>query len=129
MKYIAVLGLLLVGHAQAQLRCLSKLLPLPRPSSSHILTTAEWRPGTNASLMPEDAARALNSFLFGKLLCRGEEIRFEKEPVCAVLDPQTPDMVICSAVSDLGSFIVTRDSGQNVNIIFQKAPRPVPMEE
>lgn len=128
MKYAAVLGLVLSFSAHAQLRCLSKLLPLPRPSSAHQLSSNEWHAGNSPLLTPEDTARALNALLFGKLLCRDSEIRFDKEPTCTSLDPQTPHSAICSAVSDLGLFVVTRDSAQNANIIFQRAPRPAPTD-
>ena len=121
-KFLIALSFALPLSAFAQLRCVDKLLPIPRPSASHQLADNEWRPGTEV-MLPEDAQRAVNSLVFGKLLCRDNEIEFTTLPTCAPIDATMPGSNTCYYSSNLGYFIITQDTAKNANFIFHKVKR------
>lgn len=98
-------------------------MPVPRPSTSHYLLSTEWTPSQTDVITEVDAARALNSFVFGKLLCRTTEIEFVTAPTCAQVDPTATESLVCYAHSSLGHFIISQDSGKNLQILFQKMKR------
>jgi len=124
MKKIFVLVASLVSlSAFAQMRCVDKLLPIPRPSAGHQLASTEWVPGAGVGMSPEEAQRAVNALVFGKLLCRNQEIEFPIPPSCGQVDATIPDSLVCYASSNLGHFVLTKDSAKNVQIIFNKAKR------
>ncbi len=122
-KLLALLTFILSSSAFAQLRCVDKLLPIPRPSAAHQVTAAEWRAGPTDVMLPEDAQRAVNSLVFAKLLCRETEIEFPSLATCAQVDVTIPGSNTCYFSSTLGYFIVTQDSAKNANIIFHKVKR------
>ena len=109
--------------AWAQLRCLDKLLPLPRTSAPHQLSTGEWRPGTVDELNPEAALRAVNALVFAKLLCSPEEVVTTAEASCAQLETGNPDSTVCNQPTNLGHFTVTIDTQRNANVVFHKLRR------
>lgn len=109
--------------AWAQLRCVDKLLPIPRPSGLHQLATGEWTPGSSEFLTTADAERALRSLLFGKLLCRETEIEFKGTTVCLPVDATAPESHSCYVPSNIGFFILTQDYAKNANVIFQRQKR------
>lgn len=121
MKILVVAFFCLISSsAFAQLRCLDKLLPLPRFSAPHQLSAGEWKPGTGPTIDYEDARRAINSLLFGKLLCRDDEIEQYTNGNCFEPDPFYPDLITCYHYTNVGFFIVTQDSQKNANIIFHR---------
>lgn len=115
--------LILSSSALAQLRCIDKLLPIPRPSASHQLASGEWSPLPGDVMTIEAAEQALKSLVFTKLLCRETEIEFAVRPICATLDPSAPDSHTCFAPSSLGHFIITQDTAKNANLIFHRVKR------
>lgn len=128
MRLLLLLSTLLVSStAFAQLRCMDKLLPAPIPSASHLLTRAEWTPTPgNPTLGVDEASRAVKSLVFGKLLCRQNEIELTIAPSCLPLDPTIPELsTACYVPTSLGYFVLTLDNGTNMNLVFHrvKAPR------
>jgi len=121
-KFVLLLAMTVASPAFAQLRCIDKLLPIARPSAGHYLTSGEWVPGGDQLTM-ETAARALNSFLFGKLLCRETEIEVPTMPSCGTVDATLPQSWSCFAQSSLGQFILVQDNDKNVQIVFIRARR------
>ncbi len=117
--FVAIISILSTS-AWAQLRCVDKLLPLPRFSAPHQLSSGEWRPGTEPTLVYEAAQRAINSLLYEKLLCRDDEIEQYTNGACFELDPFYPDLVTCYHYTNVGYFVVTQDSQKNANIIFHR---------
>lgn len=122
-KLLVVVALASTSSAWAQLRCLDKLLPIPRPSASHQLASGEWTPGTSETMTTADAERALRSLLFGKLLCREGEVEFKGTSVCAPVDATAPESHTCYVPANIGHFILTQDYGKNANVIFQRTKR------
>jgi len=104
----------------AQRRCVDKLLPLPRLSAPHQLSSGEWRPGAEPALVYEAAKRAINSLLFEKLLCTDDEIEQYTNGGCFEVDPFYPELITCYHYTNVGYFIVTQDSQKNANIIFHR---------
>lgn len=106
----------------AQSRCLDKLLPAPLPSAAHFLSRAEWSPAPGQpSLGAAEAARAVQSLIFGKLLCRQAEIEITVTPSCLPLDPTVPEFsTACYVPTSLGYFVLTLDSGVNMNLVFHR---------
>ncbi len=124
MRILFFIASLLVSTSTfAQLRCADKLIPLPLPSAHHQLSTAEWTPGSDI-ITDVDAQRALNSFVFGKLLCRSNEIEFPTMPTCSQVDATIPESLVCYANSNLGHFIISQDAAKNLHIVFHKVKRP-----
>ena len=125
MRIIFFIATLLMSSTSfAQLRCVDKLIPVPRPSVAHYLLSTEWTGGQTDVITDGDAARAMNSFIFGKLLCRTTEIEFATAPTCAQIDATIPDSLVCYVNSNLGHFIISQDSGKNLHIVFHKVKRP-----
>jgi len=118
-----ILGLVVSGQTFAQLRCVDKLIPVPLPSAHHQLTSAEWTPGTDI-ITDVDALRAMNSFVFGKLLCRTSEIEFPTMPTCGQVDATIPESLVCYVSSNLGHFVISQDAAKNLHIVFHKVKRP-----
>jgi len=124
MRILFFIASLLVSTSTfAQLRCADKLIPVPTPSAHHQLTSAEWTPGSDV-ITDVDVLRALNSFVFGKLLCRTSEIEFPTMPTCAQVDATIPESLVCYASSNLGHFVISQDAGKNLHIVFHKVKRP-----
>jgi hypothetical protein len=121
--FLLIAMFLSASSAFAQLRCVDKLLPIPRPSASHQLASGEWTPAPGDVLTIEGAEQALKSLVFTKLLCRENEIEFAVRPICTTLDPTAPDSHTCFAPSSLGHFIITQDNAKNANLIFHKMRR------
>lgn len=121
--FLLIAMFLSASSAFAQLRCIDKLLPIPRPSASHQLASGEWIPTPGDVMTIEGAEQALNSLVFTKLLCRENEIEFVVRPICTTLDPSMPDSHTCYAPSNLGHFIITQDTAKNANLIFHKMKR------
>lgn len=115
--------LLGTSSAWAQLRCVDKLLPIPRPSASHQLAVGEWTPAPGDFLTIESAENALKALVFTKLLCRETEIEFTTRPICSAIDQTIPDSLTCYASSSIGHFVITQDTAKNANIIFHKQRR------
>ena len=122
-KIFVILASLVSLSSFAQMRCVDKLLPVPRPSAGHQLTNTEWTPGAGVGMTVEEAQRAINALVFGKLLCRNQEIEFATAPTCGMVDATIPDSLVCYSSSNLGHFVLTKDSAKNVQIIFNKAKR------
>jgi hypothetical protein len=120
MKIILFLLALSPLSALAQLRCVDKLLPLPRLSAAHQLGNGEWRPGATPLMTKDDAYRALRTLLFAKLLCEPNEIELYATGDCVVPDPYYPELVTCYAYSTLGYFIISQDTQKNANFIFHR---------
>jgi hypothetical protein len=121
--FLLIAMIVSASSAFAQLRCVDKLLPIPRPSASHQLASGEWTPAPGDVMTIESAEQALKSLVFTKLLCRENEIEFPVRPICTTLDATSPDSHVCFAPSSLGHFIITQDTGKNANLIFHKMKR------
>lgn len=121
--FLLIAMLILSSSALAQLRCIDKLLPIPRPSASHQLASGEWSPGPGDVMTIEAAEQALKALVFTKLLCRETEIEFTVRPFCTTLDSTAPDSHACFAPSSLGHFIITQDTAKNANLIFHRVKR------
>ncbi|MBY0516727.1 MAG: hypothetical protein K2P81_07460 [Bacteriovoracaceae bacterium] len=122
-KFLFFFILAATNSAFAQLRCIDKLLPIPRPSAAHQVTAAEWRAGQEDVMGPDEAKRAVSTLVFSKLLCRSNEIDFPAAPTCGPVDVTIPGSNTCYYYSTLGYFIITQDSEKNANIIFNKTKR------
>lgn len=107
----------------AQLRCIDKLLPIPRPSAPHQLSQGEWRSGTGERISTEDAYRAVFDLVFAKFLCRENEIAINPTAICSEPDPTIPELSSCYINSSLGYFVITQDTAKNVNFIFHRVRR------
>ena len=104
----------------AQIRCVDKLLPLPRPSAAHQLSKAEWATAQEQSLGPAEAMKGLHALVFGKFLCRQHEVELGI-PTCLPMDPTVPEVsTVCYVPSNLGYFSLTLDSAINLNLVFHK---------
>lgn len=109
------------GFAQ-EMSCLDKLLPYSRFSGLHSVTKDEWYDGKDA-LDPESAKNVVTFLVNSKLLCRAGEFVIKLEPTCAYLLPDIPQSNSCFVYTNFGHFLVNRDNGRNVNLIFTKDKR------
>lgn len=128
MRLLIMLAMLLSGSAFAQLRCVDKLITQGWVSGTHQLLQAEWRPTGPGTITTADATRIVNALLFGKLLCRENEITIDGQSHCLAIDANKPELITCQSNSSAGHFIVTTDTQQNASVIFHRAPRPVDPE-
>jgi hypothetical protein len=127
MKKVLFLFILAATNtAFAQLRCIDKLLPIPRPSAAHQMMAAEWGAGQEDVMGPDEAKQAVSALVFSKLLCRTSEIEFPAVATCGPVDVTIPGSNTCYYFSTLGYFIITQDSEKNANIIFNKIKRQSP---
>jgi hypothetical protein len=119
---LTLLALVFSVGAHAQLRCMDKLLPLPRPSAGHQLVQGEWLPQNTDALTEQDAIHAVSALLYGKLLCLEGEVSMERIAYCAPLDPASPKDVTCLLRTSLGKFYITQDFARNANLSFHRNP-------
>lgn len=117
------LGLLLlmftfISYAQ-EMSCLDKLLPYSRFSGLHTMTKAEWYDGKEA-LDAESARQAVTFLINSKLLCKPNEVVIKIEPVCQSLIADISQSNSCFVFTNVGHFLMNRDSGRNTNLIFSK---------
>ena len=110
------------GAFAQELTCLDKLLPYSRFSGLHHLSREEWNDGKDY-LDTDNSRLALNSLVGGKLFCRTGEVLIKISPVCQTLLPDLPQSNVCYIHTNLGYFVLSRDSGRNVNFIFSKDRR------
>ena len=125
MRSIFVLAFL-VNSAFASMKCIDRLLPLPRHSAVHQLSTGEWARNQLDGIHELDAneaTRAFNSLVYGKLFCEKSEIRQTSESSCVQLDSTQSETLSCYITTNLGFFIINRDYQNNANIIFQRYRR------
>lgn len=122
MKYVACLAIFFCLNAQAQLRCLDKLVPLARPSGTHQLVANEWQPQNAGVLNEIDAHRATVFLVHSKLLCQANEIQLDANAYCSLIDANHPNLVTCSLQSNVGYFTLTQDWAKNANFVFTKNP-------
>lgn len=106
------------SYAQ-EIGCQEKLLPYNRHSGLHQLLKQEW-PDQRETFDAEAAKEALNWFVFKKLFCRNTELKIKIAPICAQTIADIPQSLSCFVFTNLGTFVITRDNGRNVNFIFQK---------
>jgi hypothetical protein len=102
-----------------EIRCIDKILPFPRPSAVHQLSKNDWTP-SQEKLAPAEARIALESLLFGKLLCRSQEIEIKSEALCKDLIEAVATTSTCIIVTSLGNFTINKDYQNNANFIFIK---------
>ena len=123
MRFILVLVMITINFASAQeVRCIDRLLPMPRPSATHQLSSNDWT-GNNTTLNSEDARNALRALVFDRYFCNAEEIEIENNINCQQMDLNQNSSMTCYLTTSLGQFVLTKDSVQNVNIIFHRGRR------
>lgn len=105
-----------------EMTCLDKLLPFNRYSGLHQLVKEEWT-DAKEGLDAESARGALTFLTNSKLLCKTNEMVIKIDPVCTLTITDLPQSNSCFIFTNLGYFVVTRDSGRNVNFIFSKDRR------
>lgn len=122
-KIIGLLILFTSLQSMAQeLTCIDKLLPFNRHSGLHMVTRDEWNDGKEG-IDAEGAKSAITFLINSKLLCKTGEVVIKILPVCAQTLADQPQSNTCFAYTNVGYFIVSRDNGRNVNLIFSKDKR------
>jgi hypothetical protein len=106
------------GFAQ-ELTCLEKLLPYNRHSGLHNLTKDEWYDGKE-SLDAESIKSGLKYLLSSKLLCKTTDVVIKIEPVCSFMVADLAQSNACFVFTNVGHFLINRDSVRNTNFIFSK---------
>lgn len=125
MKYLSLILLAMlyttVSFAQ-EINCVDKLLPYNRYSGLHQLTKDEWTDGKE--LLDAEGVKTAVTFLTNsKLLCKTNEVVIKVFPVCALTIADLPQSNSCFVFTNVGYFVVTRDTGRNTNFIFTKDKR------
>lgn len=116
---LGLLFLLFSTAGFAQVTCLDKLLPSSRYSGLHHMTRDEWNDGKD--VLDAESARAALTFLTNsKLLCGPKDVVIKVEAECTSVIKDIPQSNTCFVFTNLGYFILSRDTGRNVNFIFTK---------
>lgn len=116
---IGFLFLLFSPIAFTQVTCLDKLLPANRYSGLHQLVRDEWNDGKEI-LDAESARNAVNFLTNSKLLCDPKDVIIKLEAECTPLVRDIPQSQTCFVFTNVGYFVLNRDSGRNINFIFSK---------
>jgi hypothetical protein len=120
------LGLLLLitsasGFAQV-MTCLEKLVPYSRFAGHHTVAKEEWYDGKE--FLDADGAKAAITFLLhSKLLCKTNEVVIKIEPACSHQIEDIQQSLSCFVYTNLGHFVLNRDNGRNINLIFTRDKR------
>ena len=116
---IAILSLTAFGAVAQEITCLDKLMPTSRFSGLHQLTKEEWaEPGI--MIDAEVSKLAIKALVGGKLFCKPDEVKIKVDPVCTTVIPDLPQSQSCFVFTNIGYFVITKDSGKNTNFIFSK---------
>jgi hypothetical protein len=105
-----------------EMSCLDKLLPYNKFSGSHVLNRDEW-PESREALDPEISKRALTYLISSKLLCKQDAVSIKLEPVCSLIDMNQVQSQSCFIYTNVGFFVLNRDNGRNINLIFNRDKR------
>jgi hypothetical protein len=105
-----------------EMTCLDKLMPASRHSGLHTLSREECSRCTNG-LDAGSASTAFHTFIRHKLLCRTNEIEVKIDPVCQWVTADVPESNVCFVYTNLGHFVINRDSNRTFNIIFTRSDR------
>ena len=125
MKILAALLVMMFISALAQaedLTCIDKLLPFSRHSGLHQMTKDDWSDSRDI-LDSETASLALHALVERKLLCKKGEVEVKLQPSCQTFHADIPQSNVCYLFTNLGYFILSKDSGKNINFIFSKDKR------
>ena len=117
--WFGILFLLFSTAGFAQVTCLDKLLPASRYSGLHHVTRDEWQDGKEV-LDIEGARAALHFLTNSKLLCNPKDVVIKVEPECTSIIKDIPQSNTCFIFTNVGYFVLNRDSGRNLNYIFTK---------